>query len=119
MQSKRKQLSVHMFPWNNVPEYDHIKKMFFDNFEDYQVTLNHAKNTPISDYDLLIQLADNLAAYDCLVTIEQRIMEYRQRHNLDVSPQTIERAIAPRQRIKEHFDHKINGDIYRLLNIKI
>ncbi|MFV0626331.1 MAG: HD domain-containing protein [Alphaproteobacteria bacterium] len=103
---------LHMFPNNVITE-----KQFFGKREDYEFTLNFAKNTSLSDYDNLICLADSLGAYDGFITIEERAIDAIRRRNLDSSPEFLQKVIEPYIKIKQYFDEKLNDDVYKILGI--
>ena len=67
-----------------------------------------------TDSDFLIQLSDTLANKNCIVTIEQRAEEYAQRNGLNLTSSLVQEMLALRFELKEYFDKKIGGDVYKL-----
>ncbi len=101
---------LHMFPWGKIPPFEKCSKMFFEKRDDYDFVANFINNTELNDVDLLIQLSDSLANKDGIVTLEQRVKEYAERHDVAI-PQSF---IQPRQELKTYFDKKIGSNIYGL-----
>lgn len=101
----------HTFPWNELLSYHQCAKYFYHNKADYEFLANFFKNTPAKEEDYLIQLCDNLANKDGLVTIEQRAKELIQRRGpLYVTLNGLKKA----KELKRYFDKKIGCDIYSL-----
>ena len=99
---------IHMFPWNRISSYSECKNLFYDNKDDYDFIVNFVANNKSKDEDFLIQLCDNLANKDGFVTLEQRAIEYRERHgNVNVDD-----IVIVSKEIKEYFESKIGHDIY-------
>jgi len=102
---------LHEIPWNKAQKYEF---KFLDNKDDYEFAMNYIAANPLTDEDLLIQLADTMANKDGIVTMEQRREEYEKRFNMEVPAELIQ----PYMDIKQYFDKKIGMDIYDLLPIK-
>ncbi|MBQ9035731.1 MAG: HD domain-containing protein [Alphaproteobacteria bacterium] len=99
---------VHMFPWSNLPPYEQCTNLFYGKEKDYQFIANFIKNNKPVDEDYLIQLCDNLANKNGLVTLEQRAAEFIERHgNVNVDD-----ILIDSNEIKKYFDKKIGHDIY-------
>ena len=103
---------LHTFPFNRIDSYEKCHKMFFDKKEDYDLTADFIRSHPLSEYDLLVQMADGLANAYGLVTIEERAQEYAQRHGIDV-PQDM---LSSMHELKDYFDKKIGCDVYSLFS---
>ena len=101
---------LHMFAWNELPPFEKCSKMFFNNRKDYDFTFEYIQNHPVTDEDLLIQLADSLASKDGLMTVEQRAETYAQDHKIDVPLE----LFKPRVELKAYFDKKTGMNIYDL-----
>ncbi|MBE6445204.1 MAG: HD domain-containing protein [Alphaproteobacteria bacterium] len=102
---------LHMFPWNEIPEYEKCSKIFFDKKDDYDFIVDFIKSHELTDEDLLIQLTDYLANKNGIVTIEQRLIECCERYGAKVPQETVDKIY----RLKAYFDAKIGCDIYTLL----
>ncbi len=102
---------THMFEWHVVPPFDVCSDLFFGNKKDYDFVANYIKNTSLNDIDLLIQLADNMANKNGIVTIEQRMNDLLVRGRIE----SIQEKIGPIKEIKLYFDKKVGKDIYGLL----
>ena len=110
---------LHMFPNNVIRPFEDIgDRVFFNKKKDYDFTVQYAKKNPPNDYDLLIQLADTICHFDRLLTIEERVREYRARHNFKEDESQTQKAIALRMKLKKHFDKKLGVDVYKFLGIK-
>ena len=79
--------------------------------DDYDFIANYINSHETTDEDLLVQLADSLANKDGIVTLEQRVKEYSQRHGAEMPQEVVE----ARYKLKSYFDNKIGCDIYSLL----
>lgn len=82
--------------WDTTPEEDAFMKEYIDNVE-------------YDDYDLLIQLCDNLAYPERLCIIEERLVDVTRRYG--VNQYTQERFNKVFE-IKERFDAMVGGSIY-------
>lgn len=67
------------------------------------------------DYDLLVQLADNMASWKGIMTIDDRFCDILSRH--PVSNPT--KALQKLYDIKDYFDEKIKGNVYELFRDEI
>jgi len=67
------------------------------------------------DYDRLTQLADNMASWKGIMTIDDRFCDILSRH--PVSNPTS--ALKKLYELKDHFDELINGNIYELFKDEI
>lgn len=105
---------VHMFPWNKIPSFEKCSQMFFGNKKDYDFVSAYLNEHEATDSDFLIQLSDTLANKNGIVTIEQRAEEYAQRNGLNLTSSLVQEMLAPRFELKEYFDKKIGGDVYKL-----
>ena len=103
---------LHMFLWNELPKFENCTEMFFGNKKDYDFIANYIQNTTTTDYDLLFQLADNLANKNGFVTIEQRAKDLEERRGIKLSKEWLD----TRHKLKAYFDQKIGYDIYSLFN---
>ncbi len=105
---------LHTFPYNKLGPYQYYSNMFFNKREDYEFVASYMQSHPLTDADLLIQLADCLANKNGIVTIEDRMEEYVQRKHITPSKE----SYFIRLKIKEYFEQKIGKDIYTLLGLK-
>ena len=62
------------------------------------------------DYDKLTQLADNMASWKGIMTIDDRFCDILSRHPVS-NPQA---GLKKLYEIKDYFDEKINGNVYEL-----
>ncbi len=62
------------------------------------------------DYDKLTQLADNMASWKGVMTIDDRFCDILQRHPVS-NPQA---GLKKLYELKDYFDEKINGNVYEL-----
>ncbi len=107
---------LHTFLRNNLPSYSECKNIFFERKDDYDFIYNFIENTSVTDEDLLIQLADNLANRNGLVTIERRLKEYKERllreEKIIINDTIINDMIITLNEMKKYFEKKIGHDIY-------
>lgn len=101
---------LHMFIYNNLPPYEQCSQMFFSKKQDYDFIFNYIHKTDITDYDLLIQLSDNLSNKYGFVTLEQRAQDLTERRGITLSPEWFE----IRYQLKSHFDQILKEDVYTL-----
>lgn len=99
---------LHSFPWCKMKPYQECKDMFFNRKKDYDFIAKYISRIIPRDEDYLIQLCDNLANKNGLVTLEERAEEYIERHgNVDVDS-----ILIYSKEIKKYFDKKLGHDIY-------
>ncbi len=106
---------LHTFFWNKLPSYSESKNLFFEKKDDYDFIEDFIKNNKATDEDFLIQLADNLANRNGLVTIEQRLKEYKKRllkEKIIIDDATINNMIITLNDMKKYFEIKIGHNIY-------
>lgn len=103
---------LHMFLWNKMQPFEECSKMFFDNKQDYDFVADYIKNTKPTDFDLLMQLADNLSNMNGFVTIEDRAKDLAERRGITLSQEWYD----SRNNLKAYFDRKVGVDIYTLFN---
>lgn len=101
---------VHMFPFNEIPEYEKMKKTFFYNEADYNLLVNFVEENPLSEYDILVQLSDALSNANGFVTMEQRLDDFEKRHGVKMPYSRME----PYYRLKDFFDRKLGMNVYDL-----
>lgn len=70
---------------------------------------------PYDNYDLLVQLADNMASWRGIMTINDRFCDILMRHPVS-NPQG---GLKKLYEIKDYFDEKIGGSIYELFKDEI
>lgn len=103
---------LHTFPWGKLMPFQQCKDTFFDNKQDYDFVVDYLSSHSTNDEDYLIQMCDNLANKNGLVTLEERAVEYRERHG-DVN---VDAIVIDSLEIKKYFDKKIGYDIYDYMN---
>ncbi len=103
---------LHMFLWNQMQPFEKCSTMFFDNKQDYDFVADYIKNTKPTDFDLLMQLADNLSNMNGFVTIEDRAKDLAERRGIALSQEWYD----SRNNLKAYFDRKTGIDIYTLFN---
>ena len=67
------------------------------------------------DYDKLVQLADNMASWRGIMSINDRFCDIMSRHPVS-DPRS---GLNKLYELKDHFDEKINGNIYELFRDEI
>jgi HD superfamily phosphodiesterase len=67
------------------------------------------------DYDRLIYLADKMAPYDYIDTVENRVEMIRTRYHL--SDERAVRLLRESRDIKNYFDERCGQDIYQILDL--
>ena len=80
--------------------------------EDYEFMERFVKNAVYDDYDRLVQLCDALALPTGFCLLEKRFVDVAIRYG--ASPILVERWKKILE-IKNRFEEKINGSIYKLL----
>lgn len=101
---------LHTFPFNRLPPYSECHDLYFNRWEDYETTAAYIAQNPINEYDLLVQMADNISDYRGFVTIEDRAAGVEYFHHTKIDEETL----LPRRQLKEYFDQKTKIDIYSL-----
>ena len=103
---------THMFPWNKIYDYEHVKYLFFGRQDEYEFTKSFINNTELTETDKLIQISDSIANAFGFVTIEQRNEEYAKRHGHSIPIEALKDMLS----LKKHYDEKLGFDIYNLFN---
>lgn len=67
------------------------------------------------DYDKLVQLADNMASWKGIMTIDDRFCDILSRHPVS-NPQS---GLRKLYELKDYFDEKIKGNVYELFREEI
>ncbi len=98
---------THMYPNNTAPN---MAKDFFHNEKDYEFFCDFFKNNPMNEYDRLIQCCDMFADSRGFVTIEERVIDYENRHRVKMAKTHLDTY----ENLKKYFDNKIGVDIYSL-----
>jgi hypothetical protein len=80
--------------------------------QEWQYVVNYLAGIEYDDYDRLIQLCDGLALPNGFCLLEKRLLDVTLRYGCN--EQTIKRWRGFIE-IKEYFEHRIGGSIYRLL----
>ena len=103
---------IHMFPLGKLPPFELCSDLFLgeQGQQDYDFVANYLKKTPLTEGDLLIQLADCLANKDGFVTLDQRFTEYQERHHI-ILPKELR---IPRYQLKNRFDQILGHSVYDL-----
>ena len=78
--------------------------------EDLEFLRKWLKENEYDDYDRLTQLADNMASWKGVMTIDDRFCDILMRHPVS-NPQA---ALLKLYEIKDYFDEKIGGNIYEI-----
>jgi putative nucleotidyltransferase with HDIG domain len=78
--------------------------------EDLTMIKEWLSNNEYDDYDKLTQLADNMVGWKGVMTIDDRFCDILSRHPVS-NPQS---ALRKLYELKDHFDNKMNGNVYEL-----
>lgn len=100
---------THSYPVRDEP---HGASPWDGNEQEWQVVARYLESVEYDDYDRLIQLCDSLALPNGFCLLEKRLVDVTLRYGCN--SQTVKRWQAFME-IKESFDRKIQGSIYRLL----
>ena len=73
------------------------------------------KQQPFDDYDKLIHLADIMAPWDKIDTVENRIKMITDKYKLP--PELSQKKLSEALELKDYFDKLCNKDIYTILDI--
>ena len=109
---------THMFINNDSRQIIDNHRLFYGNEKDQEFIISYLDSHPADDYDLLIQLSDGLSGPKGPITIENRMIEYNQRHKLNRTWEEMQDRIRLRLDIKKYFEQKTKCDIYELLCLK-
>ena len=77
--------------------------------------LDWLKENEYDDYDKLAQLADNMASWKGIMTIDDRFCDILYRHPVS-NPQS---GLKKLYELKDYFDEKIKGNIYEIFKEEI
>ena len=83
--------------------------------EDKKLLLDFLSENEYDDYDKLVQLADNMVSWKGVMTIDDRFCDILLRHPVS-NPQS---GLIKLYALKDHFDEKINGNIYEIFKDEI
>lgn len=85
--------------FNGIDEND--RKFYFD----------FVNNTPLNDYDKLIELSDNLGVKEGYVTLEQRMIDLMKRHKYGTVDYWLSKFDEVAE-LKEYFEAKLGTSVY-------
>lgn len=80
--------------------------------QEWQFIRSYLERIDYDDYDRLIQLCDSLALPDGFCVLEKRLLDVAVRYGCDAHTESRWRAFI---QLKEYFESKLGGSIYRLL----
>lgn len=83
--------------------------------EDKEVLINWLNENEYDDYDKLVQLADNMASWKGIMTIDDRFCDILYRHPVS-NPQS---GLRKLYELKDYFDEKVKGNIYEIFREEI
>ena len=83
--------------------------------EHKEILLDWLKENEYDDYDKLAQLADNMASWKGIMTIDDRFCDILYRHPVS-NPQS---GLKKLYELKDYFDEKIKGNIYEIFKEEI
>ena len=83
--------------------------------EDKALLKDWLSQNEFDDYDKLVQLADNMASWRGIMTIDDRFCDILSRHPVS-NPSS---ALRKLYELKDYFDEKMNGNVYELFRDEI
>lgn len=109
---------LHSFVSDEIYDFEKCKK--FQRVNDrkqYDFILEYLSKNPMNDYDILLQMADSIGDYRGFISIEDRIDDFLERHNI-LEKKFSENILKPRIDNKKYFDKLIGQDVYEVLGIE-